>query len=252
MHNRFTLVIPAAGKGSRLGYSLPKILFPLKGQTPLEILLKLFEPYVDRTLLIVSPDGKGPIAAELKKLQREATLIEQPLPIGMVDAILRASPFLSDNDNVIVVWGDQVLLSNRTIQNAMQVYLSQPTEWPFAVLPTTQSKSPYVHFERNQTGQIAYCRLRREKDEMPSIGESDCGLFLLKGLLLRELLGHFSKSASQKGKITGEISFPPFFPYLIRNGIPVVSSTVENSLEALGLNDKDDLQRIEKLLSQTR
>lgn len=247
MHNSFTLIIPAAGKGSRLGHSHPKILYPIAKTTPLEILLKRFGPYVNRTLLIVSPSGKPAIETKLNG-DPGVSLVTQETPTGMVDAILKASPSLSEDENVIIVWGDQVLLSDKTVQTAIQLFFSQNSSIPHAVLPLVKTQKPYVHFDRNSLGEITRCRLRRENDSMPENGDSDCGLFLLKGKLIKDSLETFAHLRNQKGKITGEVSFPPFFPYLQAKGIPVFTSLVENAEEAIGLNDRNDLAQIEKVL----
>jgi hypothetical protein len=55
----WTALIPAAGRGSRLGFDLPKILFPIAGATILEWLVHLLKPLSSRFVLVLSPEGAG-------------------------------------------------------------------------------------------------------------------------------------------------------------------------------------------------
>ena len=53
-------VIPAAGKGSRLGMGIPKFLVPIKRNiTTLDLLRRRFEPYVTHTHLITAPEARS-------------------------------------------------------------------------------------------------------------------------------------------------------------------------------------------------
>ena len=55
----WTALIPAAGRGSRLGFDRTKILFPIAGATILEWLVDLLNPLCGRFVFVLSPQGSG-------------------------------------------------------------------------------------------------------------------------------------------------------------------------------------------------
>ena len=67
IRKRYSLLIPAAGKGSRLGYSKAKILCPIKNKLILNYVIDPFLDYVDEINIIVSPKEKTNIESCYKK-----------------------------------------------------------------------------------------------------------------------------------------------------------------------------------------
>ena len=64
--NRISLVIPAAGNGTRFGGPIPKQLLPLKGRAVFLRSLDAFAGHVDEAVLAVSADMRADIEALLK------------------------------------------------------------------------------------------------------------------------------------------------------------------------------------------
>src|SRR5689334_2385295 len=64
----WTAIIPAAGRGMRLGFDKPKLLYPVAGKTILEWLLGELEPLCGQFVFVVSPSGAPVISSELERL----------------------------------------------------------------------------------------------------------------------------------------------------------------------------------------
>ena len=64
-------------------------------------------------------------------------------PLGMGDAIFGASAAWESFDAVLIVWGDQVFVSQETLRRALKT-LSLPER--HAVLPVTRMQRPYVEY----------------------------------------------------------------------------------------------------------
>src|SRR5271168_4412027 len=106
-------VIPAGGRGTRLGTDQPKILTPLTAQSPIwSILCTKLNPLVDHIHLVLSPDG----VRQFPTLPAQTSVSVQPKPIGMGDAIFRGFAIWSQYDAVLIVWGDQVFVSENTLK----------------------------------------------------------------------------------------------------------------------------------------
>src|SRR5438132_13686517 len=86
--DRWTAIIPAAGRGSRLGSDQPKILYPILGRPILCWLLDALVPVCGNFVLVLSPEGRAvvePMARQ--RLGAGLRLVIQERPTGMADAV---------------------------------------------------------------------------------------------------------------------------------------------------------------------
>jgi bifunctional UDP-N-acetylglucosamine pyrophosphorylase/glucosamine-1-phosphate N-acetyltransferase len=230
---RVCALIPAAGRGSRLGTDAPKILAPLAGQDTIwSILHAKLAPLVDHIHLVLSPDG----AAAFPPLPAQVSRSIQPVPLGMGDAIFGASTAWKSFDAVLIVWGDQVFVSQETLRRALQT-LSLPER--HAVLPVTRQPQPYVEyvFEGTKLTQVLQSR---EGDQTAADGFSDVGTFLLGTAGLNDAWQLYM-SGAPRGSATGEINFLPFLPFLSAQGWTMTPLEVADATEARGINTREDL-----------
>lgn len=237
------MIIPAAGTGSRLGATLPKVLVPVAGRPMLEHLLARYSGAINRFVVVVSPAARDLVAEYLRTREESVEIAVQAHPTGMLDAVLAAYDLVwrHQPDRVWITWCDQVAVRRATIAGLLQAETA-PTE-PDLVLPTCQGAAPYIHFARDQEGRITGVRQRREGDAMPPVGESDMGLFSLsRSTYLRDLKA-FEASPQERGH-SGERNFLPFIPWLAASRL-VVTFPCAEPIEALGINTPDDLRRIE-------
>ncbi len=120
-----------------------------------------------------------------------------------------------------------------------------------AILPTSRQAPPYIHLDRDANGRITAIRQRREGDEMPSVGESDMGLFSLSPDAYFE-----SASAVRPRGDAGVSDARAKF-----SAVPAVARPARarrlltfpstNELEAIGINTPDDRRRLEAYLRDT-
>jgi bifunctional UDP-N-acetylglucosamine pyrophosphorylase/glucosamine-1-phosphate N-acetyltransferase len=236
-------VIPAAGRGTRLGGTGPKILTPLTAQNTIwSILYAKLSPLVDHIHLVLSPDG----AAAFPALPAKVSHSIQSEPVGMGDAIFRGHDVWSKYDAVLVVWGDQVFVSNDSLTRALAA-LGAPRH--HAVLPVTRMARPYVEyvFEGRRLAKVLQTR---EGDTTTPNGFSDIGTFLLGTDGLKEVWENYL-AAAPRGAGTGEINFLPFLPFLSAEGWTITPVEVADETEARGINTKEDLAFFRRLYSET-
>jgi bifunctional N-acetylglucosamine-1-phosphate-uridyltransferase/glucosamine-1-phosphate-acetyltransferase GlmU-like protein len=236
---RICAVIPAAGRGTRLGSDLPKLLTPLTAtQTIWSILHTKMLPLVDHIHLVLSPDG----AAVFPELPENVTRSIQPSPIGMGDAIFRGHETWSAYDAVLIVWGDQVFVSSDTLARAVAALGATPQS---GVLPVTRMTEPYVEYVWNGD-RLTTVRQSREGDVCAPNGFSDVGTFLLSTHGLGAAWEEYLAQAPRGGQ-TREINFLPFLPFLAANDWSIMPLMVADATEARGINTKDDLAFFQSL-----
>ena len=239
---RRLLIVPAAGTGSRLKASVPKALVPVAGRPMIDRVLDLYAPYIEHAVVVAHPSFADTLRG---RGRADVTIVEQPEPTGMLDAILLATPVVRERvpDRVWITWCDQVAVLPATIERLAAAEADEPA----LVFPTVTRADPYIHVVRDASGQIVDVLHRREGDALPAAGESDMGLFALaRGAF--ERLPEYARALTP-GRATRERNFLPFIPWLSsRAAVATVPCT--DAREAVGINTPDELRTAEAWLRE--
>jgi len=110
------VVILAAGKGTRMGSDLPKVLIEIKGKPMIEHLVKsVLESGLDsKPIVVVSPTNKDIISEKLKNYSLEYAIQEEQLGTGHAVSITQNS-ISDDIDNIFVFNGDHPFISSKSM-----------------------------------------------------------------------------------------------------------------------------------------
>lgn len=240
--NDLVAVVPAAGRGSRLGTDEPKILTDLGGQTVWDVLLGRIAQVTSRIHVVLSPDGSraaeraGVVAPPGVTLSTSI----QTSPTGMGDAVFGSRMHWADARHVIVVWGDQLGLQVETLRRVAERQLQ--AEAPAMTLPLVRTRRPYVDYQLDRRGRLLQVRQSREGDAPRAMGWSDVGLFALTNTGLAQAWERFVAADQGRGSQTGERNFLPFLSWLsVEESFRVARLRVDDPAEARGLNTPDDL-----------
>ena len=241
----WTAVIPAAGRGSRLGFHRPKILYPVAGRPILDWLLDCLEPNCSRLVFVLSPEGADDVSAELNgRIPGRFEVVIQETPTGMGDAVALGLARVRTR-NVAIVWGDQVALRPASVESCMRLHAG-PLE-PDATCPTVMRPDPYIHFDRDAEGSLSGLRQAREGDTMPATGESDTGFFSFQAEPLRRWLDRLRQQGVATGSATREFNFLPVIPMAAAEGL-VVTPRIMQLEETVGINSGPDAAGVEEYL----
>jgi bifunctional UDP-N-acetylglucosamine pyrophosphorylase/glucosamine-1-phosphate N-acetyltransferase len=237
-------IVPAAGRGTRLGADVPKVFVPLSPTATIWTALHdALAPLTDRIVLVLSPEGRA--YAEKNRATFSAgsfaktEIALQPKPLGMGDAIFGAVDFWRDADHVAIVWGDQVNLSRKTLEACLALHAARGG--PQLTLPVVRQANPYVEYVFDGE-RLVKVRQSREGDACAPNGFSDVGVFLLSGgeTLLAEWQRY--RVATAGGSVTGEVNFLPFLAHLsVVARWPVNRYETSDPAESLGINTPEEL-----------
>ncbi len=243
---RWTAIIPAAGRGSRLKTTLPKILYPILGKTILEWIVKLLDPVCSHFVFVLSPDTEESIRPHLELLlKNHFSIARQDSPTGMADAVALCRPFVK-TVHCFILWGDQVTVRPETIDRCLRSHESRPNA--ALTLPTLTRKNPYVQVIRDEDDRIIHVIQGREQDEPSKEGENDCGFFLFDSKQLFKILDESRSSDTNIGAKTGERNFLPLLPRF-ENGLgSVVSLRLKDPSETVGINTPEEAKEVETIL----
>jgi bifunctional UDP-N-acetylglucosamine pyrophosphorylase / glucosamine-1-phosphate N-acetyltransferase len=242
-------VVPAAGRGTRLGGGSPKILAQLgNGETIWSYLSRNLIAVAGHVNVIVSPDGEPAIreAIESAKMAGQVSLSIQSAPTGMGDAIFCGYPVWSRADVILIVWGDQVFVSRETLSRTCALHGGNART---VVLPVVRLPQPYVEYVFGHAGRLESVRQSREGDACAPNGYGDLGTFALSVAGLRKAWTKYLTQV-ELGSATGETNFLPFLPYLAAAGWTVERLDVADPREARGINTPDDLEFFRQTLER--
>lgn len=239
-------VIPAAGRGSRLGGDVPKLLLPVTTtETVWSLLRKKLLNVVDHIHIVVAPQSEQRIldVTQADRHKGFVSISVQPQPIGMGDAIFQGYAVWSQAERIVILWGDQVNISSHTIKTALMMHGTLPQA---IVLPLAKMTKPYVDYIFDEKNKLIQVKQSREGEVCRDVGLSDVGTFVLS---VKTMLTEWKQYLSQlqQGAETGEINFLPFLPFLVRQGWELQHFQVADATEARGINTMDDLQFFQKL-----
>ncbi len=242
----WTAVIPAAGKGTRLNYSQAKILFPINGKPIIEHIVSLLNPFVQEGIFVFSPKNKEDVEKVVYQGFEKERRVVIKNSLGMAHSIEAALPFV-ETPYVIVMWGDQVALSQVTVRHMMEMMQSELT--PDCILALFEQEHPYVHYAQGVDGKLEAVLQKREGDNMPVRGLADAGVFAFRTQKLKELFKIFSQQTAPKGKETGEWNFLPLLPWFDQTSNGILVYLLPDIQEARGVNSREDAFVIEQWMN---
>ena len=234
-------VIPAAGRGARLGFSKPKLLVPVTDTLTIwDVLKRKMMEVCDHIVVVMSPWGE-PHLREVLAHDPDAVRISvviQPEPIGMGDAVMRGVPVWENYDDICVIWGDQLHVSRQTLEacKAQQESMVQPR----MTLPLAAMDQPYVEYRFDKAGRLLTILQSREGDACAPGGWGDIGTFFLSTKNLSSAWESYAQHAP-RGRKTNEVNFLPFLIYLSQTNWNLAHIAIADADEAKGINDQNDL-----------
>lgn len=229
---QISLVVPAAGLGSRMGSSLPKALLDLNGETVVECATRSLIKHAKSVILVVSGSNRELFQSRLTLLHGvEIAFVEQPVASGTADAVYRGLR-AAHTDWVVVVWADHVGASHMKIENVLGPCRDMDID---VAIPVVRKQQPYVYFDFDDQGQPM--KFYETRKGAPSIKEgwSDCGVFVLKTRTVLQFLNDV-----QTGR-DGDVNLLALFPMMVNAGLNVQKFEMLDEILTIGTNTPGEL-----------
>ncbi len=241
------VIILAAGKGSRMNSSLPKVMHPLAGLPMLMHVLNAANKLSPKVIHIVYGYG----GAELQNYLSENSLngapinwVEQTQLLGTGDALMRVQPHLLQPESmVLVLYGDVPLITEKTLIALHDCAL----ETGFALL-TEQAVNPsgYGRIIRSANGAVSGIVEDKDANEQQvAIKEVNTGIMLFSAEKLEAWLSSLSNNNAQK-----EYYLTDLVSLAVKDGIEISTLNPFNEDEAMGVNNRIELASLERILQK--
>ena len=233
---KLEVIVLAAGEGKRMQSSLPKVLHPLAGKPLLQHVLdtsRALEPAL--THVVTGFEGEQ-VRDSLQ--QPGVNWVEQRDQLGTGHAVMQALPAVADDAVVLVLYGDVPLVQT----GSLQALLEQAQQAPALLTARIANPSGYGRILRDKQGHIrGVVEQADATPEQQQIDEINTGILAAPASLLKELLPRVGNNNSQ-----GEYYLPDILALAVEDGMAVATASVKSELEILGVNDRLQLQQLER------
>jgi bifunctional UDP-N-acetylglucosamine pyrophosphorylase/glucosamine-1-phosphate N-acetyltransferase len=239
-----TVVLLAAGEGTRMRSSLPKVLHPICGR-PMILwpLLAARDAGAERVIVVDNP--KRLLAEHLPEGTETAI---QELPRGTGDAVAAAAAHVDPSAPVLVINGVMPLITGDAIAAVFAAHAEQRAAATLASMEL-DDPSGYGRVIRGADGAVErVAETKAEGDataEELAIREVNAGLYVFDGGALLAALDSLGEDNAQ-----GERYLPDVLPVLLAAGKTVQACPLPDPDLALGVNDRVDLARVTRLAQQ--
>jgi bifunctional UDP-N-acetylglucosamine pyrophosphorylase/glucosamine-1-phosphate N-acetyltransferase len=235
----FSIVILAAGKGTRMASNKPKTLQVLAGKPMLiNILEQATIIGADQVIIVHSPEDTGEIKKATKHIDN-LILVEQPGPLGTGHALKQAQSATKQDNNILVLLGDVPLVKSNTLLNLIEGLV----DCDIRVLSSnTTNPTGYGRVKRDTNKCVKAIIEEQEANEKErQINEVSSGIIAFSSKHLNGLLAGLDATNTK-----GEYYLTDTIENAYNKGL-TIKATVTKRNEVFGVNDKKDLAHAEKL-----
>ncbi len=239
-----SVVILAAGKGTRMRSSLPKVLHNVADKPMVSHVIDSARQLGANNIYVVYGFGGDALKATLSKERTsgDLTFIEQKEQLGTGHAVEQASPFLTDDEDVLVLYGDVPLTKVSTLQRLLA---AKPCDGMALLTVHLSNPMGYGRIVRKEiNGQQQVVGIIEQKDANPEqlkINEANTGILLANGGDLKRWLGNLSSDNAQ-----GEYYLTDIIAAAHAEGKTINTAHPDTEIEVEGANNRIQLATLER------
>ena len=238
-------IVLAAGQGTRMKSSLPKVLHPVGGKPMLGHVLDAVHAAGASACHVVHGHGGEQVqawCAETYAGRRTLRWAQQAQQLGTGHAVLQAAPQIPDEAVVLIAYGDVPLIRPTTLAR-----LAEAGRERLAVA-TVELADPHGYGRILRDAAGAVTGIVEENDASPEqrrIHEINTGLMAAPARLLKPWL-----AAIRNDNKKGEYYLTDVVGFAVREGLVVETVRIADAAEVEGVNDRLQLARQERVFQR--
>lgn len=248
---KISAIVLAAGQGTRMKSSVPKVLQTLLGQPMLSYPLQMCLDAGASSLVVVVGENRDQVkealsnffpAAVMKKIQ----FAVQDKPLGTAHAVEAGLKKLSSfRGDILIANGDLPLMTTHSVASLIEKHQQTNATLSF-VTAVLEEPGDYGRVRREYGGDVSgVVEAADATDEQKMIREVNVGAYLVDSGFLRRKLQKMDSKNEQ-----GEFYLPDLIEMALTESLKVETLVLSDTDEGLGANTQAELSTAVDILSQ--
>ena len=231
-----TVIILAAGKGTRMRSNLPKVLQPLAGRPLLGHVIDTAKKLQADHIITIY--GHGGALVQNAFAHEQIQWVEQAEQLGTGHAVQVTLPVLPREGVSLILSGDVPCITEQTLKKLLDV--SRETQIGLVTL-TLADATGYGRIVRENGKIQAIVEHKDASEAQRQIQEINTGIYCVSNAKLHEWLPKLSNNNAQ-----GEYYLTDIVAMAIADGLEVASVEPELAFEVEGVNDRVQLAALDR------
>ena len=233
-----SVIILAAGQGTRMRSRLPKVLQPLAGRPVLTHVLDCARHLHASDICVVYGHGGDAVREALRDSDiRWALQAEQ---LGTGHAMQQAMPGTPGDNAVLLLFGDVPLLRTETLERMLAAFDGDDL---FVLTVDIENPYGYGRIVRKDDNVVGIVEEKDASEAEKEIREINSGVMLGSAKRFRGWLDRLGNDNAQ-----GEYYLTDVIEMAVADGVTVHGVKAPNEVEVMGINDKKQLAEAERAL----
>lgn len=234
------IIILAAGKGTRMKSTLPKVLHRLAGKSLLQHVIDSANNVKNANMIVVTGHGSEQVRSAVSPAEvGQINYVEQTEQLGTAHAVQMAVPNLGSGGTSLILYGDVPLILPETILGM----LSAVSDNSMSLLTVTlDDPTGYGRILRDESSQVtAIVEQKDASTEQLKVTEVNTGVLALKTEQLKQWLPQINNNNAQ-----GEYYLTDLIALARNNGVSVETKQPQSVEEVEGVNNRVQLSTLER------
>lgn len=236
-NNAMSVVILAAGKGTRMYSDIPKVLHLLAGKPLILHVIDHVRQLSARQIYLVHGHGGDQLRQQLADVPVQ--WVEQSEQLGTGHAVQQAAEFFNDDERVLILYGDVPLISLDTLQRLCQAC---PAGGVGLLTAQLADASGYGRILRQQGRIVGIIEHKDASETQRQISEINTGVMVAFGADLKRWLSQLTRHNSQ-----GEYYLTDIIALAHQQGREITAVHPAQFSEVQGVNDCYQLAQLERV-----
>lgn len=234
--NKLSVVILAAGKGTRMYSDLPKVLHKVAGKPMVKHVIDTAKQLsADQIHLIY---GHGADLLKERLANEPVNWVFQAEQLGTGHAMQQAAPFFKDDENIVMLYGDAPLITKETLE---KLIAAKPENGIALLTVNLENPTGYGRIIRENGSVVAIVEQKDANPEQLKITEVNTGVMVSDGASFKKWLARLDNNNAQ-----GEYYMTDVIGLANQDGFQVAAVTAEDIMEVEGANNRLQLNALER------
>ena len=244
VNNKIGVLIMAAGKGTRMKSSLPKVLQPMLDRAMIDYLLRSVAVNLNNIVVLVGSGGEQVEEHILKfnsEFKQNIKILWQREQLGTGHAVKCAVDWWKDLDDLIVLNGDLPLLTSQTLDNLINKFnLNKPD---CAVITfVAENPGAYGRIIRENNNKIRIVEFKDANEAERGVKEVNAGCYFFTVKSLLKVIDNLKNDNAQ-----GEYYLPDVLALMNNENMRVEAYAVSED-EMAGVNTQAELAQVSNVM----